>query len=264
VHKGLRLAAAGTLVLLAACAVGETREATHITDVSARLSGVVHSTVAGPTDFWFEYGTTTSYGSLTPTQTSDLAPQSLAAPVVVTVDELREGTEYHYRLCAEAADGKSFCGEDRTFTTTERRDSVVGEGTLTYTPPHFDFSWSVAITASADRFGASASGEVVQVMRLGPYVFSSEGQVTCLRIRRDRAAIGYQDTATSTYRVVFVRDDTDLVAFSSALEAPGNDCPDPTTASFVGLPPFLGFPPIFAGPGLSSGDFMFHNHPPPR
>ncbi|MDQ1532773.1 MAG: hypothetical protein QOF28_534, partial [Actinomycetota bacterium] len=55
----------GLATLLASCAFGVTTPATNVTDSSALLTGVVRNTITGPTDFWFDYGHTSAYGSST-------------------------------------------------------------------------------------------------------------------------------------------------------------------------------------------------------
>jgi hypothetical protein len=69
------------------------------------------------TTYYFEYGTSTGYGSRMPTS-QDFVAGSGRRPVAarVLVTGLQAGVEYHYRLTAVSAAGISH-GADRTFTT---------------------------------------------------------------------------------------------------------------------------------------------------
>jgi glucose/arabinose dehydrogenase len=103
------------LALLAAtgCASGATDPPQDVTDKAATLRA--HGTAGGdPTQYWFEYGTTTSYGSSTPRRDggSGTAQQNVSERVT----GLTPDTLYHYRVCASNARG-SGCAGDQTFRT---------------------------------------------------------------------------------------------------------------------------------------------------
>ncbi len=63
---------------------------------------------------WFEYGTSTRYGSKTPSASAGSGVT--ATSVSVGVKSLRAATTYHYRLVAQNSSGKTF-GADRSFST---------------------------------------------------------------------------------------------------------------------------------------------------
>jgi hypothetical protein len=67
------------------------------------------------TRWWFEWGTSTAYGSRTPTRSA--GSRSGAQAVGVTLEGLRPTTTYHYRLIATSDAGTSR-GADVSFTTT--------------------------------------------------------------------------------------------------------------------------------------------------
>lgn len=98
-------APAPTVVTGAASAIGTK---------SATLAGTVTANGA-PTTFSFEYGTTTSYGSQTPTRNA--GGGSNPVNVTATPSGLTPGTLYHYRLTATSSSGTTD-GSDQTFTTT--------------------------------------------------------------------------------------------------------------------------------------------------
>jgi hypothetical protein len=65
------------------------------------------------TTYYFEYGTTTAYGLVTDSWTTDAD-----ASVSETVSGLSADTTYHYRLVATNSSGTSY-GSDRSFQTTQ-------------------------------------------------------------------------------------------------------------------------------------------------
>ena len=88
-----------------------TVSATSLTATSATLGGSVNPN-GRATTWHFEYGTSTSYGSTTPSQNagSGTAPTNVSAPV----SGLRTGVVYHFRLVATNSAGTGR-GADRTF-----------------------------------------------------------------------------------------------------------------------------------------------------
>lgn len=96
----------------------ETGGATSITDSSAELTGTIKTTFGSQTTYRFEYGLTTSYGSVVP-----IGPEGLAGNERTprtfdqAVSGLQLGTTYHFRIVAKNAAGESV-GADQTFATT--------------------------------------------------------------------------------------------------------------------------------------------------
>jgi Ca2+-binding RTX toxin-like protein len=91
-----------------------TTAARDITQTSATLTGVVHPNRA-PTGVWFEFGTTTSYGTRTAAVT--LPGGNDDVPVTSAVRGLVVGTAYHFRVVAQNNPGGPTYGADMTFTT---------------------------------------------------------------------------------------------------------------------------------------------------
>jgi hypothetical protein len=98
----------------AAAPSASTGAATSVTSTSATLTGEVNPNNE-PTTYYFEYGTTNTYGTRTPDQGPTAAvKQNIAASAPIS--GLAPGSEYHYRLVAVNASGTR-AGRDRKFTT---------------------------------------------------------------------------------------------------------------------------------------------------
>lgn len=90
-----------------------TGAASEIGPSKARLNGTVDPR-GQSTTWYFEYGTSTSYGKKTSTSSAGSGSGSKSVDKVVS--GLDAGVEYHFRLVAQNASGTSV-GSDRTFTT---------------------------------------------------------------------------------------------------------------------------------------------------
>ena len=91
-----------------------TDAASSIAPTAARLNGRVTPNGAA-TSWYFEYGTTTRYGSRTPTKNAGSGTN--AAKVSFSLTGLRRTTTYHYRLVAANGSGTT-AGGDRSFSTS--------------------------------------------------------------------------------------------------------------------------------------------------
>jgi hypothetical protein len=99
-----------------------TGSATSVTVTSATLNGTVDPN-GRATTWYFEYGTSTSYGSTTPAKSAGSG--TTAASVSTPVSNLMLGRVYHYRLVATSDAGTSR-GTDRTFSTAGAPTAVTG------------------------------------------------------------------------------------------------------------------------------------------
>ncbi|HLY48195.1 MAG TPA: glycoside hydrolase family 76 protein [Solirubrobacteraceae bacterium] len=84
-----------------------------VTQVAANLAGTVNSN-GRYTTYYFEYGTSTSYGAATARR--GVRAGRRAVSVTASLTGLSPGTTYHYRIYASNAAGPA-CSSDRTFTT---------------------------------------------------------------------------------------------------------------------------------------------------
>jgi len=98
--------------------VASTGRATHVLATSALLNATITPN-GSPTSYYFQYGTTTSYGSQTPSV--NVGSGTSKIKVGKAVSGLLSGVTYHYRVVAVTATGGSFPGKDRTFTVGKHR-----------------------------------------------------------------------------------------------------------------------------------------------
>ncbi len=109
-----------------------TGSATGIGQTSATLNGTVNPNGASTT-VYFQYGTTSSYGSQTPLQTFT---GSTSQPVTQSISNLSCGTTYHFNIVASNVGGPNN-GVDTTFPTgscpTSFNYSLFPSGNITVT-----------------------------------------------------------------------------------------------------------------------------------
>jgi DNA-binding beta-propeller fold protein YncE len=88
-----------------------------------------------PTTYYFEYGTTTSYGQRAPATDADGGSANFVTAAIQRVNTLSPGTTYHYRIVATNQAG-TVRGQDQAFTTTtappasSTREGIPGSGFL--------------------------------------------------------------------------------------------------------------------------------------
>jgi hypothetical protein len=133
-----------------------TLAATNITTNSATLNGHVFPDQSVTTYYYFQYGTTTDYG----TQTGTEGPvNGTDKDVSTAVAGLAPSTTYHYRVVATNTDGTTV-GDDKTFTTAAPGTSTPGNSsnavTLKATPTTVIFGRST--TLSGKLTGPNNSG----------------------------------------------------------------------------------------------------------
>ncbi len=99
-----------------------TGSASNVASTTTTLNGTVNPN-GNDTNYYFEYGPTTSYGSTTPTAVAGAGASNAA--VSANLAGLNAGTTYHYRLVATSSAGTTN-GADQTFTTTSSQAVVLG------------------------------------------------------------------------------------------------------------------------------------------
>lgn len=88
--------------------------ATNVAQSSATVAGTVNPSGTA-TSYYFQYGTSTSYGSSTPS--TDAGSGTADVPVSANLTGLASSTIYHYRVVGVSSAGTTD-GADQTFTTT--------------------------------------------------------------------------------------------------------------------------------------------------
>jgi DNA-binding beta-propeller fold protein YncE len=131
-----------------------TLPASGVTQTGATLNGSVnpHGVAAS---YHFDYGTTTSYGTSTPTQSAGSASSSQTASAALSA--LAPNTLYHFRIVANGAGGNA-SGGDQTFVTP------APPGTPPATPPAGPASAALTLTnltLSPASFGAAGTSTLL-------------------------------------------------------------------------------------------------------
>jgi streptogramin lyase len=92
-----------------------TEAASKLTKETATLNATVNPNGL-ETEYRFEYGTTTTYGTSVPVPDKSAGSGSSGVEVSEGISGLKASTTYHFRVVATNAEGTSF-GKDETFTT---------------------------------------------------------------------------------------------------------------------------------------------------
>jgi hypothetical protein len=138
-----------------------TGQATDVATSSAKLHATVDAE-GSPTDYYFEYGPTASYGSKAPIPAKRLGSGLGGVAVSEVLSDLLQGATYHYRVVATSPEGATN-GEDQTFVT-QSSGTAKKLTTMPVTEPfdgsteslaNFNTKWSTLGWAS----GASPKGE---------------------------------------------------------------------------------------------------------
>ncbi len=95
--------------------------------LQATISGSVNPQGIDDARYYFQYGTTPSYGSSTPQGDAGQSLNSIPESATLTTG-IQPGTLYHYRLVATSAAGTGY-GSDQTFTTPGPVEAVTGTAT---------------------------------------------------------------------------------------------------------------------------------------
>jgi hypothetical protein len=118
------------VVTRAQAATATTGPATAVSSADATLNGTVNPN-SNATNYYFEYGTTGSYGSQTPASPTPAGSDSTDHVVSQALTGLSPNTTYHYRLVAVDAIGFTTFGSDIGFTTSA---AATGAGPTTPLP----------------------------------------------------------------------------------------------------------------------------------
>jgi len=132
-----------------------TGSASGVTDKAATLNGTVNPNGLA-TEYRFEYGTTTSYGTKVPVPDKAIGSGESNVEASQGASGLKASTTYHFRLAATNVEGTAY-GEDKTFTTSPENYTfsaaygTEGSGNGQFSEPHgvaIDSSGNVWVTDS--------------------------------------------------------------------------------------------------------------------
>jgi hypothetical protein len=118
----------------------QTLKATNTTSSATLLTASVRGN-AGTTTAWYEWGTTTNYGSFTEPL---IIPSGLEFfPAMAGLSALTDNTIYHYRVVASNTAGITF-GQDAQFVATDFLQLHAGDAwTMTFADPlPYDFTYT--------------------------------------------------------------------------------------------------------------------------
>jgi phosphodiesterase/alkaline phosphatase D-like protein len=171
----------------------KTGSAGSVTATSAVVSGTVNPHGRGSAA-WFEYGTTTKYGSRTSDQDSGYGQTD--RPLSATLGGLRPGTTYHYRLVGRS-DAGTVGGGDRTFRTTATPVAVTGAASI-------DGADGVRLTGTVTPNGRSTSWyfEYGTTTRYGSRTASHGAGSGTVAVAVADAVHGLRAATTFHYRLV--------------------------------------------------------------
>jgi hypothetical protein len=189
----------------AAAPLVTTGGAAQVTISSATLTGTVNPRGLS-TSYYFQYGTTTAYGSRTASTAAGKGGAGVAA--AAQISGLGSNTKYHYRLIAHNSDGTT-AGNDRTFRTPRQPLGLA----LSATPNPVVFGGLT--TLSGTLSGTGNTDRAVQLQQ-NPFPFTS-GFSNVANAQLTDAAGNFSFTVlsvplTTQYRV--------LVASSQAIVSP--------------------------------------------
>jgi hypothetical protein len=145
--------------------IAVTSPATAVATTSATLNGAVTPN-GRPTSWYFEYGTTTAYGSTTSSKNAGSGTASVKVAAAVT--KLTTGTTYHFRLVAKS-DAGTTRGADLTFATTGV--TIRAAALAVVFGQHVTLSGAVSggqsgetVTVYAQRYGESSFRSIATVL----------------------------------------------------------------------------------------------------
>ncbi|MEN3284133.1 MAG: hypothetical protein V7607_5273 [Solirubrobacteraceae bacterium] len=200
------IAATGLVMIVpavasAAAPLVTTGGAAQVTIASATLTGTVNPRGLS-TSYYFQYGTTTAYGSRSPSTGAGKGGAGVAA--AAQIGGLGSKTKYHYRLVAHNSDGTT-AGNDRTFTTPKQPLGLL----LSATPNPVVFGGLT--TLSGTLSGTGNSGRAVQLQQ-NPFPFTSGfSNLANAQLTNAQGAFSFTVLSvplTTQYRVLVANDQT--------------------------------------------------------
>jgi DNA-binding beta-propeller fold protein YncE len=201
-----------------------TEAATSVKATEATLNATVNPE-GSATSYYFEYGTTTSYGTKIPTTAKEVGSGTSNVAVSQTPTGLSSGTTYHYRVVATNGEGTTN-GEDKTLTTLKlpkatteaatwiKATEAILQGTVnpegSATSYHFEYgtttSYGTKIPTSPASVGSSVGPGTSNVAVMRTPTGLTEGATYHYRVVAESAAgttYGADKTSSSSFVTSF-------------------------------------------------------------
>jgi hypothetical protein len=202
------LLCAGAIIVASAFAAGvapavSTGNEQAVTSTSATLTASVNPE-GEATTYYFEYGTSTAYGSTTPSPPASAGNGTSNVSVSTAVGSLTPSTTYHYRAVAANASGTT-TGADRTFKTNAP-SPIPGAPTASTGAPKAVTAISAVLTGTVNPGGQATTyyfqyGTSTAYGATTPSPPASAGSGTT-NVRVSAVAGSLAPSATYHYRVI--------------------------------------------------------------
>jgi hypothetical protein len=211
-------------------------EARSITRTTATLPGTVDP--AGlETFYYYQYGTSTSYGGNAPSvQGVNAGSEFAPVPAAIGIGGLVPGTLYHYRLAASNADGTTY-SPDKTFTTSPATPPTVSTGEATNVTLT---TATVAGTIDPEGLETSYELDLGTDTSYGTSIYGEAGSAST----PTQIAVNLQNLAPAStyhYRIVAINSDGRVNGTDRTFTTPAYDKP-------IVLPPVL---PLLGTPAVA-------------
>jgi hypothetical protein len=206
----------------------ESESATEVSADSAKLSTELNAHGL-PSEYHFEYGTTTAYEQKAPQADAEAGDGSEAASFSVTIQHLKADTTYHYRVVARNAlneVGEYVLGADRTFTTGGEEPVLPPDGRAweMVSPPQKHGGSLEPIRREGGAIQAAADGSGIAYVASAPVDERPEGNrsavISELLARRGTPGVWSTQDIATPHQVpagVIPGDDSEYKLFSSDL-----------------------------------------------
>jgi hypothetical protein len=157
----------------------ESESASEVSADSAKLSTELNAHGL-PSEYHFEYGTSTAYGQRAPQADAEAGEGTEAVSFSITIQQLKANTTYHYRVVARNAlnkAGEYTLGADRTFTTQGQEPVLPADGRAweMVTPPQKHGGSLEPIRKEGGAIQAAADGSGLAYVATAPVDERPEG-----------------------------------------------------------------------------------------
>ncbi len=210
------------------CASGLQTSTSYITSRGANLNGIIGSNRTEIAAYYFEYGTTTAYGTKTTIKLTGLTA-NVPKSVTARIAGLASATTYHFRVCAKDQDPSQStfrCNGDRTFTTGAAALSrATADRTDDFTGPQVHLVYALP-SDRADR-ALDTNGAIGGSTHLYQNWLAGQADGRALRIDTSNGAFDItffrlnKTDAQVRARNQFVRDEIEAQMIAAGITRPG-------------------------------------------